>query len=157
MRYLLMVLLVIILVVLIFVLIKLIKISNDSRTHKIIKNIFKEMENEYENYIKTKLNLEIISSEDFNIDKTKLVNEISTILEPYIEDLWTLANSEQTTVLPDSEQDIKYFKNLYFLTNKFLKQTLPLSALDKQEMQNALYSALKADVSKRLLKLQSGF
>ncbi len=104
------------------------------------------MEKECENYINKKLNLQIITAEELETYTVKLVNYITTVRQPYIENFWTSVKHIKICYSINSIQKNKYFKNLYFLTNKFIKQTLPLSAIEKQEMLNVLFCALKADV-----------
>ena len=64
--------------------------------------------------------MEILKSSNLELDRQKLINEIKTILQPYVESLWALVNSATVSKNLDLKQDVKYFKNLYFLTDKFL-------------------------------------
>ncbi len=157
MRYLLMILLIVALVILIAITVQLIKSGSSRRLYKTLRKIFDEMEREYENYVNSRLSMEILNKNNLDFDQQKLIDEVRTILQPYLESLWALANSSHIADNVDLKLDTKYFKNLYFLTDKFLKQKLPLTSFEKEEMTNAMLDAVRADLSKRALQLKSGF
>ncbi len=157
MRYFLAIVLVATLVLLIIILIKL--LQDSSSKHKIkkhLRSLFKDMEKEYEKFIKQKLDFEIIKNENLNINSDELVSRALTILKPYIESLYALASSNEITQSLGLNIDSEHFKNLYFVTERLLMHKLPLTTLEKDELFQALEDALKADISKRLLQLKTG-
>ncbi len=157
MRYLLGFILVIALVILIILLVKLLQDSSSS--HKIkkhLRSLFKDMEKEYKKFIHQKLDFEIIKNENLNINKDELVHNAITILKPYIESLYALASSNEVSQPLGINVESEHFKNLYFVAERLLMQRLPLTTLDKDELFQALDDALTADISKRLLQLQTG-
>ncbi len=157
MRYVLMILLIIALVVLVIIAADMAKRSSKRKIKKNLDKIFSDLENEYEDFIRQRINMQIIENDNLNLDTVTLTQEARTILQPYLEAILGLVNAFKINEPIDTKHEIKYFKNLYFLTNKFLQQKLPLTSFEKDELETAMNDAIRADVQKRLLQLKSGF
>ena len=157
MRYFLAIVAVIVLFLLIITIVKFIQDNSENKKiKKRLKNVFKELENDYENFIQRILDYELIKNENFNLDIQQITSQAITIFKPYIESLFAIANSTKITKSLNLHIKSEHFKNLYFITEKLLMYKLPLTTFEKDELYQAFTNAIKADISKRLLQLQTG-
>ncbi len=156
MRYLFIFILIIVLILLIILLIKLLQPNPRKQIEKNLRTLFKDMEKEYEKIIRQKLDFEIIKNENLNIDTETIVKNVEPLLKPYLEAMFALLSSNHIETPLSQPNDIKYFKSLYFVAQRFLAEKLPLTQLEKDELFQTFNDALKADVAKRILQLQTG-
>lgn len=120
----------------------------------------KKMDEIYQDFIERRISLDIIRTETINIDIEKTLREIMIILKPEIDGL--IAHINATTYsTAETETDSIYFSNLVAITNSFFiksrqNQGKTLTSQDEKEYTRAVEDAIKADLQKRMLNLETG-
>ncbi len=119
------------------------------------------IDKKYETFIEKKLTMLILKKSELTIDKEAVKKEVRVILRPDIEALVSQITATKNASDVKIKYHSKYFQNLTSLTEKYYRitgdrQSPELTDNERAEFFEALNTGIDADLTKRLLDLQSG-
>ncbi len=128
-----------------------------SRAAKIIMEIDKK----YENFVQKKLTVSVLKKSDLSIDKEMIKEEVMIILKPDIEALISQISATKNASDVKIKYNSNYFQNLKSLAEKYYRITNDrnspiLSHEENEEFFEAIRTGINADLTKRVLDLESG-
>lgn len=123
------------------------------------ENLFKKLEQEYEDYVRNYLNDRIITQDKWDLGEDEFRNNVKKVLLPHIEAIFGHINATNLSSVKIHFQS-KYFTNLIQIAESFYQKRNKTSSLlgesDFKKMLSALHSAIEADITQKILRLKGG-
>jgi len=153
-------LIVIITVVVLFLVFALLGTKESKQAGEQAGNMLYDMEQKYNDYVERRLNNQIISEDNFDVNAKEVASDVMIFLAPDIQSLISFIN---TTVYSGARTEYKalYFSNIPHIINEMFEKSTrrkddSLTKEDEEKFHKAFEIAVKSDISKRISDLKSG-
>ncbi|MEM6268442.1 MAG: hypothetical protein AAF998_03350 [Bacteroidota bacterium] len=129
------------------------------RMGKRLVKVLQRMEDRYLDFVRNKISLELLASNDPDIYVESVLNEAMRLLEPDLESLISGINSSSSTRVPVS-YDAELLRNLALMAESVNRtrhnSRQQLSADQGTQLQQSLEKALRSDLMRRKMNLNAG-
>lgn len=126
---------------------------------KVVRNLIQKIEKSYESFVERQIANNILKNDSIEINVQKITETAMTILKPNIDALIGHINATTYSTV-EVEYDAGYFDNAVSLSSEMFAKTgksnEPMSKDDEAEFYAAFRDAIKSDLTRRMLNLESG-